>query len=147
MTSLPPVRKSVFIGLSVEEAFRRYTAGMGTWWPLETHSVSDHAPSATMEPSVGGRVYETATDDTEHAWGEVRVWEPPHRLVYGFMYWRGAPGTEVELRFSAEGDGTRVDLEHRGWEAVGAEVREGYVPGWDYVLGRFIYLAERRRNR
>ena len=146
MTTLPSLRKTGLINLSVEEAFSRYTEGMGTWWPLDTHSVSGSATSAVVEAGVGGRVVETAADGSEHLWGEVRVWEPPHRLVYGFMYWRGAPGTEVELRFTAEGEGTRVDLEHRHWDAA-AEVRAGYDPGWDYVFGRFIYLVERRQHR
>ncbi len=29
-------------------------------------------------------------------------------------------GHQVEVRVTAEGDGTRVDLEHRGWERTGA---------------------------
>ena len=47
------------------------------------------------------------------------------------------PATELELRFSADGDGTRVDLEHRYWERLGDEglpVRDNYDRGWDAVL-------------
>jgi uncharacterized protein YndB with AHSA1/START domain len=47
---------------------------------------------------------------------------------------------EVEVRFTAVSGGTRVDLEHRNWQAWGegaAEAREGYVGegGWGTVLG------------
>ena len=48
--------------------------------------------------------------------------------------------TEVEVRFTAEGDGTRVDLEHRGWERAGAAAENqstGYGQGWDTVLARY----------
>ena len=31
--------------------------------------------------------------------------------------------TEVEVRFAAEGAGTRVTIEHRGWDQVPAEQR------------------------
>ena len=42
--------------------------------------------------------------------------------------------TELEVRFSRGGDGTRVDLEHRGWEIFGGaraqETRDNYDNGW-----------------
>ncbi len=57
------------------------------------------------------------------------VWEPPSRLVLRWQLsadWRCDPqvATEVEVRFSAEGPGTRVDLEHRGLEAYGDRAEE-----------------------
>ena len=48
--------------------------------------------------------------------------------------------TELEVRFSAEGAATRVDLEHRGWEILGArapEARTSYDGGWTTVLGHY----------
>ena len=44
------------------------------------------------------------------------------------------------MRFTAEGEKTRVDLEHRGWEAVeedGSAKRDNYDTGWDHVLGLY----------
>jgi uncharacterized protein YndB with AHSA1/START domain len=57
-----------------------------------------------------------------HRDGRVRAWEPPHRLVFG---WRQATftegqDTEVEVRFEAVGEETRVTVEHRGWDSVPA---------------------------
>jgi hypothetical protein len=40
----------------------------------------------------------------------------------------------------AEDDGTRVELEHRGWEnavAGSVEKRDNYDTGWGYVLGKY----------
>ena len=46
--------------------------------------------------------------------------------------------TEVEVAFTAlEEGGTRVDLEHRGWERLGdlaLEGRESYAGGWPMVF-------------
>ena len=45
----------------------------------------------------------------------------------------------MDVRFSADGGATRVDLEHRGWEKLGdrmAEIVPQYDSGWDEVLGR-----------
>jgi hypothetical protein len=52
------------------------------------------------------------------------------------------PPTEVEVRFIADGDGTRLELEHRGRERVGAEAREvrdayGAPQGWITTLNVF----------
>lgn len=46
----------------------------------------------------------------------------------------------MEVEFSAVEHGTRVVLTHRGWDALGEkgpEMREEYVDGWDFVLGRY----------
>jgi hypothetical protein len=47
----------------------------------------------------------------------------------------------VEVSFRTEGDGTRVDLEHRYWErlgGVGMEMRSAYESGWDPVLAGYV---------
>jgi uncharacterized protein YndB with AHSA1/START domain len=79
--------------------------------------------------------------------GNVVVWEPPRRFV---VEWRtGAsdrPATEVEVRFTASGETTLVELEHRGWERmrdVAAVVRPDYASGWRGALARFAEAAER----
>jgi uncharacterized protein YndB with AHSA1/START domain len=71
----------------------------------------------------------------------VLTWEPPARFA---MSWYpghdDARATRLEVRFSAEGDGTRVDLEHTGWEilaAEGAEYAKNYDEGWGTVLGYY----------
>lgn len=154
---IEPVRRSVTVGASVDRAFEVFTNGLGTWWPLEHHSVSvgggeDDAAAAppqtaVLEPRVGGRVFERLADGTEHDWGRVLVWEPPTRLVLAWQPNRDpqAP-TEVEVRFIAEADGgTRVELEHRGWERLGADAeraRESYAGGWPGVLERFAAAAD-----
>ena len=96
-----------------------------------------------------GLLVERAVDGRTCVWGEVVDWDPPHRLV---ITWH--PGgdadeaSEVEVRFAAsEGGGTRVELEHRGWERFGENAmlrRHGYVgPGaWGHVLDHFADVAD-----
>jgi uncharacterized protein YndB with AHSA1/START domain len=137
------VRKSVVVPCTPEQAFALYTEGIASWWPLATHSVGEEkACSAVFEGRAGGRIYEIWDDGQERDWGTVLVWEPPHRAVYS---WQPNPerpaATEVEIRVSAEGDGARLDLEHRGWERLGTEaatVYENYETGWDVVLGAYV---------
>lgn len=145
------VRHSVTVSLSIEEAWHLFTADTGRWWPFETHSI--HGVDATgidWEPRVGGTMREVSADGGTATWADVLAWEPPHRLV---LAWRvGAtdrPPTEVEVRFSADGEGTRVDLEHRAWDRLGAggrELRDDYVAGWPVVMRRFERLASHARS-
>jgi uncharacterized protein YndB with AHSA1/START domain len=143
---LPPVKKSITVGIPVEEAFRLFTDGIHTWWPLASHSVGEErAESCVLEPRRGGRFYEVMKDGSEADWGEVLSWEPPRRFVTTWHPGReGATAQELEVVFTAEGEGTRVDLTHSNWELLGEraeEARLGYVKGWDYVLGLYIARA------
>jgi uncharacterized protein YndB with AHSA1/START domain len=139
---LAPVVKSVHVRCGIEHAFDVFTAGIGTWWPLEQFSIHGEQAQVVWEEQVGGEVYELSSSGEKAHWARVLAWEPPVRLV---IAWHVSPDTdaptEVEVRFSPEGDGTRVDLEHRRWEQSGAgaaEQRAGYDRGWETVLGRFV---------
>ena len=140
------VRKTVNVAVPLELAFEIFTDDFGTWWPLETHSIGKPSTGAFIEGSEGGRVYERTDKGAEADWGRVLVWEPPRRLVFTWEITK--PATEVEVRFSAADAGTRVELEHRGWERLGAEARtrrEEYDPGWTFVLGRYEEAAQEPR--
>jgi hypothetical protein len=50
-------------------------------------------------------------------------------------------GQVVRVRFTAEAEGTRVRLEHAGWEVYGEkalETRSHYAEGWAGVLAHFV---------
>ena len=137
------VRKSVFVEAPPERAFEVFTAEIATWWPLETYAVGEQAETAVFEPRVGGRVFERSAAGEESEWGEVRVWEPPHRVAFS---WVVTGPTEVEVRFTPEDGGTRVELEHRGWEVLGGraeEERARFAGGWEAVLARYAEAAAR----
>lgn len=140
------VRKSVTVARPVDEAFRLYTEGIARWWPLETHSVAEKdADTAVFEAREGGRLYERAKNGQEHLWGTILVWDPPSRIVHTWHPGHGAEtAQEVELRFLPDGEGTRVELVHSGWEKLGERMERtmaSYESGWDFVLGRFVETA------
>ena len=137
VTEIAPVTKSIVVKRSPEEAFRVYTEGIASWWPLETHSPSGKSETVVVEPREGGRLYERTTDGDEIEWGQVLVWDPPHRLVHSWHLGRDV-ATDVELRFTPQGDDTLVELIHSGWERHGdyaADLRASYDSGWDFVFG------------
>jgi uncharacterized protein YndB with AHSA1/START domain len=137
------VRKSVVVGAPIERAWEVFTERIAAWWPLDTHSIGkERIETVVVEGRDGGRIYERRNGGDEESWATVLAWEPPRRLVFTWQITE--PATEVEVRFTPEGDGTRVDLEHRGWERLGAgaERRRGsYNKGWEHVLGRYQQAA------
>ncbi len=148
-TQVPAITKSIHVEAPVERAFAVFTEGIATWWPLRTHSRdAERSVTVVFEPRQGGRVYETLDDGSEVDWGRVEVWEPPTRFVMTWGVSR-SPGEEqiLELAFTDDGDGTRVNLIHEAWERLGdraKEAREQYDGGWDAVLGCYVQrLAER----
>lgn len=141
------LRKTVRVASPPAEAFRLFTESIGTWWPLATHSVEEeNAETVVFETGIGGRIYERSLAGGVHHWGTVLEWEPPSRFVCTWHPSRG-PSTaqRLEIRFLPNGDGTRVELVHTGWEALGPLAparRDGYDSGWDYILrDRFAAVA------
>ena len=145
-----PIRRSVRVDRTQEDAFELFTERIGEWWPTEEFSrTADEEfgegvklERVVFEPRQGGRVYEVTWDGQEASWAEVLVYEPPSRIV---LAWKpndtDRPPTEVEVRFEPDAGGTRVELEHRGWERLGdlaAKARQGYSDGWRTPLERFV---------
>ena len=116
MTDELAVRKSVFVRCTPEHAFTVFTERIGDWWPFDGHSLfDDKAEAVVFEPHVGGRVYERSAEGEEGLWGTLTVWDPPRGFTMTWHPGRGEEtAQELELRFSPEGGGTRVDLVHTG---------------------------------
>jgi uncharacterized protein YndB with AHSA1/START domain len=142
------VSKSAVVPTTPERAFQVFTDELATWWPLKTHSIEGMGEDSTgpqtvvFEPGPNGRVYEVMSTGKEAHWANVISWEPPHRFV---LEWKVDPDavapTEVEVRFSPEGNGTRVELEHRGFERLGeaaAETHQSYSKGWPTVFQDYV---------
>ncbi len=112
------------VAASPERAFLVFTAEIGLWWrPNLMFNFTPRSPGVlAFEPGEGGRLTETLANGKVFEIGRVRAWEPPHRLVFGWRQATFAPDqdTEVEVRFEAVGDETRVTVEHRGWDSVPA---------------------------
>lgn len=153
------VRKSIRVRTSVEHAFRVFTDGMDTWWPREHHIGDAPLKRVLIEGRAGGRCYSEQTDGTECDWGQVLVWDPPHRFVFAWQVnalWKYesdlAKSSEVEVRFLPEPDGTTlVELEHRHFERLGAggdamRMEVGAPEGWGKMLTLFGARTELARE-
>lgn len=127
-----PLRLSFEVDAPLDHAFDTWTSAIGRWWPADHTHTGRSDLQIVLEGRVGGRIFERTPDAEEWDWGEVTAWEPPARLVYLWHLKRDrAEATEVEIRFVASADdATRVDIEHRGWDVLGAEAGPGAIGTW-----------------
>ena len=143
---IEPLRLEFVVACPADHAFEVWTARIDQWWP-DDHTVSAETDlTVVLEQRPGGRIFERTTAGAEHDWGEVTTWEPPTRFGYLWHIRRDrADATEVEIRFVDRGDATtRVEIEHRGWERLGAEGeswRDRNRGGWATLLPKFIAAA------
>lgn len=121
------VRKELVVDAPQAIAWRVFTERIGTWWPLAHYKIGKvSAVDAVIEGRVGGYWYERGEDGSTCKWGSVVAWEPPSRLVLTWdisANWQYDPalGTEIEVRFIAEGNRTRVTLVHSKLDRYGAD--------------------------
>jgi uncharacterized protein YndB with AHSA1/START domain len=129
----------VYVALRVkaspERAFQAFVEEIGAWWrPSPLFETTPRPGRLSFElpqdgRGEGGRLIETREGGKVFEIGQIRVWEPPTRLVFA---WRQANfpldlHTEVEVGFEAVGDETRVSVEHRGFDQVPAgAARHGF---------------------
>ena len=152
---IAPVRKSVVVEASPSQAFSVFTAGIDRWWPKSHGIGATPITQSFIEPFVGGRWYTHHEDGSDVVIGHVRVWQPAERLIVSWEIsaeWkpdaRSAVSSEVEVRFTPEAGGrTRVDLEHRNFERMGAvageKMRKDVDGGWPHLLDLYAQHAAR----
>ncbi|MEP1201112.1 SRPBCC domain-containing protein [Tateyamaria sp.] len=147
-----PIIKTIDVPCGVNRAFEIFVNRISAWWPLDGHAASAAAGKAalgvTIEPKVGGAIYETMYDGTRSDWGEILEYEAGRKLA---MTWH--PGnnaenpTRVDVAFEQMSDAlTRVTLTHSGWEVwadEAADKRQSYDTGWDFVfVGQYAAAVE-----
>ena len=150
--AIAPVRKTLVVNATPQQAFDVFTAGIDRWWPKSHGIGATPVRQSFIEPYVGGRWYAIHEDGNSVTVGHVIVWQPPKRLIVSWEIsadWKPDPRpaftSEVEVRFSPEGEGrTRVEVEHRDFERLGQQggekMRRDVDGGWPGLLE--LYAAE-----
>jgi len=153
------VRKSVRVQVPIERAFSVFVEQMETWWPAAHHIGAQPFQAIFAEPRAGGRWYERDAHGNECDWGRVLAWGPPHRVTFAWHLgpdWKFDPdvakASEVDIRFTAEGLSTIVELTHSGIErhGDGYEQLRAMLDGpdaWASLLAAFARAIESKATR
>ena len=139
-----PLERTVRIRCAVEHAFAVFTGKLDLWWP-PGHRRFERS-RLSLEARVGGRFLERSDSGEEFLMGEVRVCDPPHRLVYTWFPGAVDRPTEVEIRFTDDGGHTRIDVTHSeadsGLGDLWPERAALFTRGWGVALPAFAAFAE-----
>ena len=97
--------------------------------PNDFQPVQGHDFAMQCDPALGsgGQILST-----------VREIEAPHRLVYSWVIDTPPLETLVSIELAEDPGGTRITLEHSGWEGLSDADRpilERHDMGWDHLLG------------
>jgi hypothetical protein len=158
------VKKSVRVKASIEHAFHVFVEQMETWWPKSHHIGAQVWELIVIEPRVGGRWYEQDAAGGQCDWGTVLQWNPPHKARFRWHVgpkrdsaaWGYDPdasrASEVEIRFTAEGGATLVELEHSKLErhGIGAEKLRAIFDSpdaWELILAGYARVVDEKAAR
>ncbi len=148
--TIAPIRKTVQVKAPPAGAFALFVGHIGRWWPAGIGIGAAPRVELVIEPGQGGRWFERSADGMETQWGRVIDWAPPKRLLLAWQIgegWRFDPAleTELELLFEPHQGGTRVTLEHRHLERLGAEaarIAERLAGGWPGIVEGFAAYGD-----
>lgn len=151
---------AIRVAATPERAFDVFTREVDLWWratPLfrfSSRSPGVLAFEPPIGPNSGGRFTESFDDGTQFEIGRILEWSPGARLAFTWRQASFAEGqeTEVDVRFDAIGDETRVTVEHRGWDSVpqdhvarhtfpNAVFLQRHAEWWQALLGSFKKCA------
>ena len=113
------VTVSTIVAVDPATAFAIFTSEIDLWWKPKVHGLFRPGRNGTLKFD-NGRLMEIDTFGEPFEIGRILAWEPARRLVFEWRQEGFAPGerTEVEVRFEAAPPGTRVTVQHRGWDAL-----------------------------
>lgn len=133
----PSLQLDRLIGAPPEDVWRAWTTadGLATWW-WHTWPGTRY----TVDARVGGSYRIEAADHGIAVRGEYRVLDAPDRLAFSWIWCAEDDGVtvegpveEVQVTFTTDGSGTRVEVRHTGPWTTPAPA-ENYRQGWDFVL-------------
>ncbi len=134
---------TIEVGVDPHTAFTIFTEEIGQWWRPGPINWNDNrrAVGVRIEPGVGGRWIEVDDAQTGEGFeaGRITTWEPGVRFAFTYRdAGHEIDGTTVEIRFEPVAGGTRVTLEHRGWDQLAADLaakaRQAKRYGWANIL-------------
>lgn len=138
------VVKEIEIAAPLDVAFEAVLEELGPGSQLPDGS----AFPMKIEAWPGGRWYRDLGNGSGHLWGHVQVIKPPGLLeICGPMFMSYPAANFVQYRLTAEGNGTRLKLTHRGMGLIPADHKEGVQQGWEHGIKRIRELAEKRAGR
>ena len=120
MSNTDSVTVSALVAVDPATAFEVFTDDIDIWWKRSPRYRMSTDRQIRFEPGEGGRLLTYEESGAVHELGRIRIWKPGERIVFEWRAREFEPDqtTEVEVRFEPDENGTRITLEHRGWDSL-----------------------------
>ena len=131
---LPPLEKSRVLPFPVSTVYKAW---------ISSNTVIPPATAMEIDPHVGGhyRLIIDTPDFKSRCEGAFSVVEPEQRLVYTWQWQGDDEVTEIDVRFAAGDDGTRVSITHSGFTDEKSRINHDH--GWDsFFIGLEAFLDD-----
>ena len=66
---IEPIELAFDVQAPADHAFAVWTRDLGRWWPIDHTATGEDGLIITLEPRVGGRIFERTRDGRESDWG------------------------------------------------------------------------------
>ncbi|MEM8982266.1 MAG: SRPBCC domain-containing protein [Pseudomonadota bacterium] len=110
---------------------------------VSSDTVIPPATRMDIDARVGGHyiLHATTPEFSARNAGTFSVVEPNQRLVYSWEWDNDGEASTIDVRFTAKGDQTVIDLVHSGFKSEGSVSQ--HDAGWDhYFAGLAAFLAD-----
>jgi hypothetical protein len=127
MSNLAPIHREIVVTADPDRAFTVWTEKIGQWWPIAELSVHGAGGSVAFED------------------GAIVEWDPGCTVAFTWHPGRDPQRpSRVRVTFAAVEGGTRVMLEHDGWESFAdpSTARTEYGQGWPGVLAGYARCGD-----
>jgi len=143
-----PIRHQLVVDCTPVEAFDAWVDGIGQWWHPDYTPDPAGFVGAGIEPRVGGRVYLVDATLGEVEWGRVLAVARGALVVHTSTLGQTPEHpSRITVQFvPLDEGGTRVELEHGGWDEGNAAFRDKFTD-WPLILERYAAFAAGRADR
>lgn len=141
---IEPIRHQLVVAPTPVEAFDAWVDGIGQWWhPAYTPDPAGFV-GAGIEPRVGGRVYLVDATVGDVVWGRVLAIARGALVVHtSTLAQTPEHPSRIAVQFvPLDEGGTRVELEHGGWDDGNVGFRDKFTD-WPLILDRYAAFLAR----
>jgi hypothetical protein len=135
---MEPIRHQLVVACTPVEAFDAWVDDIGQWWHPDYTSDPSGFRGAGIEPRVGGRVFLVDAALGQVEWGRVLAVARGALVVHTSTLGQDPEHpSRVSVHFvPLDEGGTRVELEHGGWDEGNAQFRPKFTD-WPLILDRY----------
>jgi hypothetical protein len=132
------IRHQVVVACTPVEAFDAWVDDIGQWWHPDYTPDPTRFRGAGIEPRVGGRVFLVDATLGDVEWGRVLAVARGALVVHTSTLGQDPEHpSRISVTFvPLDEGGTRVELEHGGWDEGNAPFRQKFTD-WPLILDRY----------